>query len=190
MASSSPLLEESEQLTPKKSTTSRWANMFYSTVLGKDELALSIEKIATPNPPGKPKEKNLSYLIENVRQNPSLLDDILLRFSATTNWQSSIVITTKILMTIFEILRYNRLYITKFDYVIIFLTEIRNHWKHQEIGFLERYTLMIINLSQLTKQTKSPRQTKLELHYKLANAVIQYLVRWLTNLVQRNASSN
>lgn len=148
MASSSPLLEESEQLNPKKSTVNRWTNLFYSTILGKDELTISIEKVGS-SAPNKVKDKHLQYLIQRVNENPVIFDDILLKFSATINWSSSTISSCKIMMAIHEIIRYNRLYINRFDYSIIFLSEMASHWKIQENYFLERYAASIMNLSQL-----------------------------------------
>jgi hypothetical protein len=157
MASSSPLLEDSEKnYSPRdsresRSRVNRWTNLFYATVLGKDELTVRIEKVGN-NQPGRPMDKQLNYLIQSVHETPYILDEILLKFSASINWQTSTISSCKIIMAIHEIIRNNRTRITKFDYCIIFLSELASFWKVHEHYFLERYAARVMNLSPLLKE--------------------------------------
>lgn len=188
MASSSPLLEESEQTTPKENNSRihRWTSMFYSTVLGKDELTLCIEKVGN-NQPGRPKEKQLDYLIQSVRDNPRIFDEILLKCSAAVDWQNSTVGSCKLIMAIHEIIKNNRPHIGKYDYAIIFLSEIASHWKIQENYFLERYATAVLNLSQLLMEFSVLSNIAFEngFYYSAKFRLSNFTAEEITNFVSR-----
>lgn len=150
MASATPLLTDSPSKVARSKTfgLGRWANFLSSALNGKDGLTVAVEKsVATQ------KEKHINFLLEQLEDNPALMEDVLLRYSALTRWDEDFVIACRVLSCI-------HLYITRIpstishraDCITVFLNEMRNTWSLRQGLFIEQYAAALVHHVLTAKQ--------------------------------------
>lgn len=151
-----PLLQEGPEKSNRsvRSSISRFTNFLSSAIAGKDELTVACEKAASTHTSSySPKEKHLQYIIEQVDENPSLIEEVLLRFSALTNWAEDAVVAIKVLSCIHQIVRrVPNCLVIRSDAFIVFLDEIRNHWSAQQVVFVDQYSAALLHLVLTARQ--------------------------------------
>lgn len=100
-----------------------------------------------------PKEKHVEFIIEQVDENPLLIEEVLLRFSALTNWAEDAVVAIKILSSIHQIIRrVPNCLVVRSDSFVVFLDEIRNHWSAQQVVFVDQYSAALMHLVLTARQ--------------------------------------
>eukprot|EP00981_Chlorochromonas_danica_P009349 scaffold2636_cov176-Ochromonas_danica.AAC.3 len=140
-----PLLDDDERpsKTYSPSSTISWTHRLMAQLAGQDELTFAICKAASAIGAG-PKEKYLNYLIATTDSDPNIIEEILLRISALTEWQESRVISCKTLAILHIILQRLDRYYNKQQAMVIFLNELKDRWQNQD-SFLEAYTIALLH---------------------------------------------
>jgi hypothetical protein len=125
-----------------------------SAIAGKDELTVACEKAASTHTSSySPKEKHLQYILDQVDENPTIIEDVLLRFSALTNWAEDSVVAIKVLSCVHQIARrVPSCLVLRSDSFVVFLDEIRNHWSAQQVVFVDQYSSAMLHLVLTARQ--------------------------------------
>lgn len=138
-----PLLQESPEKTSTiRSSISRFANFVSSTIIGKDELTVACEKATSISSSSySPKEKHISFLIDKVDENPQLIEEILLRFSALTEWSENPIVAIKVLSCVHQIMRKVPSCVVQCaNSLLVYLTEVRKVWGDRGVTFVDQYS--------------------------------------------------
>jgi hypothetical protein len=137
-----------------RSSINRFTSFLSSAIAGKDELTVACEKAASIHTSSySPKDKHLQYIIDQVDENPNLIEDILLRFSALTKWAEDPVVAIKILSCAHQLVRrVPTCLLRRSDSFIVFLDEIRNHWSAQQVVFVDQYSSALLHLVLTARQ--------------------------------------
>lgn len=81
-----PLLQDSSHKpSSPRVSFGRLASVLIFNLSGKDDLTVAIEKVTSPHFI-QPKEKHLRIILAKVDNNPLILESVLLKFSALTQW--------------------------------------------------------------------------------------------------------
>lgn len=151
-----PLLQENTTKNNRsvRSSISRFTSFLSSAIAGKDDLTVACEKAASTHTASySPKEKHVEFIIEQVDENPVLIEEVLLRFSALTNWAEDAVVAIKILSSIHQIVRrVPTCLVVRSDSFVVFLDEIRNHWSAQQVVFVDQYSAALMHLVLTARQ--------------------------------------
>lgn len=122
---------------------SNWAGRVVAQITGQDELDTVIRKTTT-TAAGKPKEKHLQQLLVMADSNPELIEQILLHFSAVTNWNDSKVVSCKVLICMHNLLQKIDRFYNKYQVCVVFLDEVKDFWSKKD-NFLEGYTIALLH---------------------------------------------
>lgn len=165
-----PLLDddESPHKTSYSGTSASWTHRLMSQLSGQDELTFAIAKATNCLGPA-PKEKYVSYLIGLTTKDPNIIEEILLRFSALSDWSEHRVIACKTLVFLHQLLQRLDRYYNKNPAVVIFLTEVKERWSRQD-EFLGGYTIALLHRVLMDVE-----------HPSLANTVYDSLAALATN---------